>query len=153
MPPTGSPELAFDLGRGKLTRGEGHAGEGGHRAGRKKSPSNRRGGSLPFATAHRFRQGAIERESRRHAGHRVPRRLAYFFFLESSSSVFTFFFFFSEILTTRTLGMPKRESPSLQRSCSTSFASRSVRVRTFRDLTIPAFTFRLLSIVIVYSSG
>ena len=66
----------------------------------------------------------------------------------SSSAFLTFFFFFIAIFWTRTLGIPRTESPSFQRSVAANLARRSARVSTLRCFTPPALILRLLSIVI-----
>src|SRR5262249_7467954 len=65
-----------------------------------------------------------------------------------SSGLAGFFFFFSASLSTRTLGKPRTLSPSFQRSVSLSLRIRSARVNTLRLEIAPAFTRRLLSMVI-----
>src|SRR5262245_45215283 len=68
-----------------------------------------------------------------------------------SSALAAFFFFLRASLSTRTLAKPRTLSPSCQRSVSLSFAIRSARVSTLRLEIAPAFTRRLLSIVIFQS--
>src|SRR6185369_14596470 len=63
------------------------------------------------------------------------------------SSSFFFFFFFIVSLRTRTFGKPSGESPSFQRSASSSREMRSTRVITLRLRVAPRRTRKLLSIV------
>lgn len=67
----------------------------------------------------------------------------FFFLVSGSSAFFTFFFFFSETFCTRTLGIPITSESSSNLSSSCNRATRSARVRTFRDLIAPACTLRL----------
>src|SRR3954464_6767225 len=68
-----------------------------------------------------------------------------------SSALAAFFFFLSASLRTRTFARPRTLSPSCHRSVSLSLAILSARVSTLRLEIAPAFTRRLLSIVIFQS--